>query len=110
MSTRCVGCDTKIACHDDNYGEFWYGIPGPNYTDFSVRFSDQCVSILGHQRVYFCPDCLTAARRAYAKNLTAPDALPHFVLDRIAIELRKPALGMSYRYFTRRDFRQLQFT
>ena len=103
MATTCAGCHNEITRQDNNYGEFWYGIPKKEhfFTGFTVQLDDQHVSILGHQKLYFCPDCLRIAQQNCQEAQNA--------LDQFAIALRKTSLGMDYHYFTRRDFMQMQF-
>lgn len=104
MSKKCAGCGSAVIPQDKNCGEFWYGVAEKNqhYTDFSVVADDQRVSIVGHQMLYFCPDCLRAAQQNCIE--------PQNALDQFAIALRRTSLGTRYHYFTRRDFARLQFT
>jgi hypothetical protein len=99
MTTTCAGCGGEAAHLDNNFGEFWFGIPtnGKFSTQFDVLCEDQTVSIVGHQKLYFCADCLRAAQQNCIE--------PQNALDLYAISLR----SAGYRYFTRKDFAQLKF-
>jgi len=104
MTTTCAGCGNTVACLNQNFGEFWYGIPvkSRSLNEFSVMADNQNVSILGHQKLYFCPDCLRAAQQNCVE--------PQNALDLFAIRLRSAAYGANYRYFTRKDFAQMKFS
>ena len=106
MATRCAHCGTPVTRKDDNFGEFWYGIADASrgYMNFSVCFHEQRISILGHQRLYFCSECLNVARFS-----TELDIIPTPMLDRMAIDSSRAALGGDYHYFSRRDFAHMTF-
>jgi len=103
MLSKCAGCGGEVTRLENNFGEFWYGITldGRFSTQFSVADSDDTFAILGHHKLYFCPDC---QRNAQLNCIEAQNAL-----DQFAIALRSPNQAAEYRYFTRKDFAELKF-